>query len=288
MGSDVDDALALAYCLKHPDIDLVAITTVADDVVERAKIAWRILRSGDRTDIQIAPGIGWEGPIAGRKSWFGHEPRLLDGDEPSDFPLDGVNVLLEATQSSDVEVATIGMQSNVAAAIERDGTFVDRVKRLDVMGGVFAPVRIGDMRIPPSYDHNLVVDPESSLRSLNAGMPTLYLGIDVTVHARLLPSHVEELRSGDQLCQEIARQLDIWAPTSHMPEGVAAVLHDPLLVSCIVERRFVTSEIMPITVAMHEGAVRTFIDPVEGQPAEVITSVDGDAFANHFVEVVLS
>jgi purine nucleosidase len=288
MGSDVDDALALAYVLKHPDINLVAVTTVADDVIQRAQIAYRVLAAAGRTDIEIAPGVGWDEPIAGRKSWFGHEPKLLTGDEPTEFGRDGVELLIEETDKRSLDVATIGMQSNIAAALDRDPLFAERVKRLDVMGGVFAPVQIGDLVIPPSGDHNLMVDPAASVRALSTGMPMFYVGIDVTVHAHLLPSHVDALRAGDDLCREIARQLDIWAPTSHMPEGIAAILHDPLLVACTVDRRFVTSEMMPITVAIHDGVVRTFIDPVEGKPAEVITSVDGARFADHWLEVVLS
>jgi len=46
----------------------------------------------------------------------------------------------------------------------------------------------------------------------------------------------------------------------------------------MVDRRFVTSMEARVTVAMHDGHVRTFIDPAAGQPAEIITSVDGSAF----------
>ena len=39
---------------------------------------------------------------------------------------------------------------------------------------------------------------------------------------------------------------------------------------------------------MHDGHVRTFVDPVEGQVAEVVRSVDADAFADWWLDVVLS
>ena len=38
IGTDVDDALALAYALRHPALDLQAVTTVSGDSRARAAI----------------------------------------------------------------------------------------------------------------------------------------------------------------------------------------------------------------------------------------------------------
>jgi inosine-uridine nucleoside N-ribohydrolase len=109
----------------------------------------------------------------------------------------------------------------------------------------------------------------------------------------LLAFHVDALRAGDALCRELARQIDIWTPRLHatgrgiIPPEYVALLHDPLTVACMVDRRFVTSETMRVTVAMHRNHVRTFIDPADGREAEVITSVDGRAFADFWLETVL-
>jgi len=284
IGSDVDDALALAFCLRHPDIDLAAVTTVADDTVWRARIAAKLLRIAGCQEIPVAPGVGWERSPSGRRSRWEHDSEGFADDSLEDFDLEGVEVIIQETKRAPTEVATIGMQSNVAAALQRDPTIVERIVRLDVMGGMFAPL---DAR-PPSGDHNLVVDPDASVRSLNAGIPTMYVPIDVTFRAQLPTSHREELRKGDELCRALAHLLDIWADASDPPDGVAAILHDPLLVSCTVDRRFVTSEVMPVTVVRHGDACRTFVDPVVGHPCEVITSVDGPAFADFWLETVRS
>ncbi len=65
-----------------------------------------------------------------------------------------------------------------------------------------------------------------------------------------------------------------------------ATLHDPLTVACLVDRRFVSVEELPVTVAVHEGKVRTFIDPVDGVPAEVVTFVDANGFVDACLDVV--
>jgi inosine-uridine nucleoside N-ribohydrolase len=72
-----------------------------------------------------------------------------------------------------------------------------------------------------------------------------------------------------------------------IPEDHVCLLHDPLTVACMVDRRFVTSMTARVTVAMHQGHVRTFIDPAAGDEAEIITSVDAPAFADFWLETVL-
>jgi purine nucleosidase len=289
IGTDVDDALALAFALRHPDIDLVAVTTVADDTTRRAEIARMLLRLAGAADVEVAPGVGWTEPPDGRKSWIGHEGEGLvepNEQEPT-FTRDAVTLLVEETRDGGVEVATVGMQSNIAAALDLEPGFARNVERLDVMGGVFAPIRVGDGVVPPSADHNLMVDTQASVRALNAGIPAMYVPLDVTVNASLPRSHLERLRRGDDLCRALANLVDVWIRVAKLPEPHAAFLHDPLTVACTVDRRFVTSEVLPVTVAMRDGAVRTFIDRVEGTPAEVITSVDGPAFADFWLETVL-
>ena len=289
MGTDVDDALALAFALRHPDIELVAVTTVADDVVRRAQIAQKLLRIAGCDDIEVAPGVGWTEPPASRRSWGGHEGvGFLDADdEARTFERDGVALLLEETRDGDIEIATVGMQSNVAAAVERDPSLRARVARLDVMGGAFAPIIVGGVERPPAFDHNLIVDPAASLRSLNAGFEAMYTPVDVTVQAPLRTSHLEALGDGDELCRALVPMLELWRNHANYPDDTAALLHDPLAVACAVDRSFVTVERLPVTVAMHDGAVRTFIDPVQGREADVVTSVDAKPFADFWLETVL-
>lgn len=280
IGSDVDDALALAFALCHPDIDLRAVTTVADDTTLRAHIAQKLLAIAGRDDVEVAPGVAWDRSPSGRKSAWGHEGRgIIEPDAPRPpFRRDAVSVLLA---QDGAEVCTIGMQSNVAAAIERDPSFAARVPRLNVMGGLFDP----DM--PTPRDHNLVVDPQASLRSLNAPFPAmLYVPVDVTVTVPLPRSHLEELRRGDELCRALARLVDVWIEVADPPDDVAAILHDPLAVACVVDKRFVTTETLPVAVVPQHGSVRTLVDEA-GRPAEVVRSADAARFADFWLETVL-
>lgn len=298
IGTDVDDALALAFALRHPDLDLRAVTTVSGDTQRRALIAKKLLRLAGRDDVEVAAGVSDEVSDPRRSPEAGHEDEML-GVYPLDLEVsrrDAVTLLLEECAEHHYEVATVGMQSNVAAALDADASFAADVPRLTVMGGVFAPVEFLGSPLPPSVDHNLNVDKPASLRALNAGMTTLYVPCDVTFATWFTASQLERLRAGDALCRELARQIDVWAVALRsrgrgiIPDDYVCLLHDPLAVACITAagRRFVTIEPMRVTAAMHEGSVRTFIDPAAGRPAEVVTSVDATAFSEFFLETVLS
>ena len=124
-------------------------------------------------------------------------------------------------------------------------------------------------------------------------MRLLYVPLDVTLETYLTRAQVERLRQGDDLCRALAKLCDIWAPILHgftdgrLPPDHVAVMHDPLTVATLVDERFVTIEELPVTVVAHHDEVRTFVDPVAGRPAEVVTSVAPGDFGEFWLETVL-
>ena len=297
IGTDVDDALALGFAVRNPDLDLRAVTTVSGDTVRRARIAKKLLLIAGRGDIEVAAGErGLQSqPLRGAEA--GHEDAML-GAVSTDLALserDAVTLLLDECEAHRYEIATVGMQSNIAAALERDPGFGATVPRVTVMGGVFAPVDFLGNALPPSIDHNLNVDQPAALRALSAGIPAVYVPCDATFSTWLKAAHLDQLRKGDALCRELARQIDVWTPHLHrggrgiIPPEYVALLHDPLAVACMVDagRRFVTTQTVRVTVAMHHGHVRTFIDPAAGREAEIVTGVDAAGFAEFWLATVL-
>lgn len=282
IGTDADDAIALALAIRHPEIDLRAVTTVSGDARRRARIARKLLLLAGRDDVEVAAGTGFAG------GELGHEGEgILDaGDVGLEISeRDGVELLAAAD-----EVVTIGPQTNLAAAVARGA----RIRRLTVMGGAFAPiVDLGETQ-PPSADHNLVCDADASVTSLSAGFPTLYVPLDVTAATYLTPDDVMRLHRGDALCRAVAHMVDVWTialrrlTNGAYPAGRAVALHDPLAVACTVERGFVTVERLPVTVVRRGDLVRTFVDPVEGAESDVVRSVDVAALREFVLEHLLA
>ena len=57
IGSDIDDAVCLAYLLAQPACDLLGITTVSGEADHRAMLASALCRVAGR-DVPIFPGAG--------------------------------------------------------------------------------------------------------------------------------------------------------------------------------------------------------------------------------------
>ncbi|HUH08060.1 MAG TPA: nucleoside hydrolase, partial [Egibacteraceae bacterium] len=68
IGTDVDDALALAFAVRHPDIELRAVTTVSGDTRRRARIAATLLSLAGRDDIEVAAGLDTPPTAPGRRA----------------------------------------------------------------------------------------------------------------------------------------------------------------------------------------------------------------------------
>jgi purine nucleosidase len=295
IGTDMDDALALAYALRHPKIDLHAVTTVSGDTRLRARLARKLLDLAGAPEVEVAAGLATPTGPGRRDPWAGHEGEgvLEPGEELPLSERDAVEVLVADAPGR--TVATIGMPTNVAAAFAREPALPRRVRRLAVMGGIFSLTRSDSITFWPSTDHNLNVHPEASVAALNAGAPALYVPLDVTARTYVTREHQEALRGGDDLCAAIARLIDVWAPFMHrivgdgrIPAHVVGALHDPLTVACLVDKRFVTIERLPVTVVEVDGIARTFVDPVCGHHADVVRSVDADGFVRHLVDLLLA
>src|SRR5688572_19559223 len=56
IGTDIDDAWALAFVAKHPGFETLAVTITDADTPARAKVACKLLHRAGRTDIPVAVG----------------------------------------------------------------------------------------------------------------------------------------------------------------------------------------------------------------------------------------
>ena len=298
IGTDVDDALALAFALRHPEIELAAVTTVSGDTRRRAQIAAKLIALNGGPQIEVAAGLSQPLGGQGRTFWAGHEGRGLlgEGEDIPISPRDGVDVIVDTLLAEEMEVVTIGPLTNLAAALEREPRIAERIPRLTLMGGLFQRPEPQRTALPFSVEYNLNADPQAAVAVLSTPIPTTCVPADVTMRTYLLDEHVRRLEaSADPLLQALARLVRVWTPVLanlfgitgvSLPQGLAAITHDPLALATLVERRFVTAEILPVALAVAGGFLRTFIDPVAGREVEVVTDVDADTFAASLLETL--
>ena len=85
IGTDVDDAVAIAYLLAHPDCELLGITTVTGEAKKRASLASVLCQAAGK-NIPIYPGA--DHPMQGeqRQRMAQHADVLPHWPHETDFP----------------------------------------------------------------------------------------------------------------------------------------------------------------------------------------------------------
>lgn len=289
VGTDVDDALAIALVLASPEIDLCGITTVSGDVGLRARIAKKLLSLGGRLDVPVAAGV--REPVLRQRSffWLGHEGQgiLNHTDETPLAAVHAVDLLIDTVLRERPQVVAIGPLSNLAVAIMKEPAVIGAVPHLTVMGGA-----LGRTPEIPASEYNLGSDAEAALVVLNAGIPTTLVPLDVTWQVALTEVELLRLRrSPSPLVQTLCDAIDVWAPLQRgffedlptFARATVALLHDPLTVAVLIDRSLAGFERLHLRPAIVDGAFRLLADS-DGPAFDVATSVDAPRFVEFMVQ----
>jgi len=300
IGSDVDDALALALILAARDVlDLVAVTTVGRGGAVRARVAASLLGLAGRRDVEVS--IGEERPLLRpeeRFNWFGHEERCIAASPLAPISSEPApeRIARAVREVPGLELVAVGPMTNLARALALDPDLAGRVAGLTIMGGHLREARIGELVCAPGIDYNLCSDPEASVAVLGAGFRTTLVPADVTLQTWMRDRDVARLDAGGPLARALADQVRIWTPVQRriftgiggtLAPDNAAFLHDPLTVLAHVDPSPLGFEELRILAALERGVLRTFeIDPALGMgaPMRVATSVAAAAAAARIVD----
>jgi purine nucleosidase len=174
-----DDAVALIMALRAPDVEVVAITTVAGNVdVDQA--TRNALYTVELCGADVPVFRGTEKPLQRdheNAAWFHGQDGLGDHGYPApprnEEKLHAVDAMIEAIEANPgIVVVTLGPLTNVALALTRQPGIAARVGRCVVMGG--APCCEGN--VTPAAEYNIWVDPEAARIVLLSGLPVELVG----------------------------------------------------------------------------------------------------------------
>ena len=288
VGTDVDDAIAIALLLAAPELDVRAVTTVSGDVDRRARIAKKLMTLGGRGDVPVAAGVRL--PVLRQRNflWLGHEGKaIVDDDERLALaPMPAVDLLIETILREHPQVVTIGPLSNLAVAIMKEPSVIAAIAHLTVMGGC-----IGRAAGLPAGEYNLGSDAEAAVLVLNAGIPTTLVPLDVTMRVFFTTAELARLRkAASPLVQTLCDAIEVWAPihaaffaaTRTFDPSTVAFLHDPLALAVVFDRSLVTMQRRRLRPSIVDGVFRL---PADDDAPEIEVAVDVDA--PRFVEFLV-
>ncbi|HZQ17040.1 MAG TPA: nucleoside hydrolase [Gaiellaceae bacterium] len=289
-----DDAIAILLALASPEVELVAITTVAgNQTLEKTTAnALRMLELAGRTDIPVYAGA--DAPILRQRDVAAHVHGESGLDGPG-LPPPGttprgehaVAYLADLYRGADkpVLVAT-GPLTNVGLLL---ATYPDaRPDRVVSMGG-----SIGEGNRTPAAEFNIWADPEAAQRTFTAGLDTTMVGLDVTHRALIRDEHTERMRQAGRVGQVVAELMDFYAlfHRARYPELGGSPMHDPVCVAHLVDPTLLDVRDAVIDVDCTDGPSRgrTNVD-VRGREhfgppnAKAAVGIDGGRFADLVVE----
>lgn len=221
IGSDVDDALALAVLLgRSPEAHLEAVVTVYGDTLLRARLAQRYARLAGRS---IRVYAGEKLTRSGRDVWWaGHEGTLHDAlDDERVEPEAGVDALLRIVLEApgEIDLIAVGPLTNIAAAIDRDTAFGPALRGLWIMGGGFGIGRA---------EHNIRSDVDAARIVFGAGIPTTVAGLEITERLTVDQGQLTTIADSGPLGAALRRDIHQWwefrRETWNVPHDPVAVL----------------------------------------------------------------
>lgn len=303
----IDDALAIAYLLASPEVELVGIGTVSGNVsaAQGAENTLRILSLAGRGDIPVAVGShdALARPFDGGATHV-HGGNGIGGVELPETDLTPIDetapeLLLRLAREHEgrLEVITIGPVTNIALALRLDQELPGRVAAVTAMGG--AAYASGN--VTPVAEANIWNDPEAAVVMLSAPWPVTLVPLDVTVENIFEEEHLAALLAAEQpLTRAVGEMLGFYFDFYVDLYGRrASALHDPLAAALAVGTIVATdAPLVDVVVDATAGPARgqTICDlrgqrlgPVDQPGAHIRVVLDTDRpLAPHLLERLLA
>jgi pyrimidine-specific ribonucleoside hydrolase len=237
----VDDALAIIYAMRSPEINVKAITTVAGNVeVDKCTRNVRHLleyftdaekpgvvqgaRKPMKVDLVTAPEVHGADGLGNTQSRQRHGQHS-GGNRAAECIRD----FCEAYGGQLIVVA-LGPLTNIARALKKYPKSLSKVKRIVTMGGAFrVPGNTG-----PVAEFNYFVDPHAAHMVLNSGLPITVVPLDLTQQMVFTRAEAVQAtkRSGSRLTAFVLQFTRDYMHYHLKTEGFeGGFLHDPMAVA---------------------------------------------------------
>ena len=222
IGSDIDDAFAVALLLSSPEFEVLGIVTDYGNTPKRANIVCRMLYETGNEDIPV---------VVGEKTDDHHDPQFHWGqgfDKITPIEQSGSDFIIEKLQQHPNEVIlfTVGPVTNIGNVVEKNPDVLKKAKHIYSMFGSFY---MGYGKHPvPSAEWNVRADVDASQKMASAGADITYAGLDVTTFVNLEEDRrLELLMRQSPLTNALSGLYTLWpheTPTLYDPVAIGMYL----------------------------------------------------------------
>jgi inosine-uridine nucleoside N-ribohydrolase len=249
IGDDIDDAYALGFLLRSPEVKLLGVTTAFGDTHLRARLTTRFLNAAGRGNVPV-----YEGPKTIAKSDF--TQRKWAEVSPDRVYPDAIEFILDTIRKNPGQITLVSVAplTNVGALIEKDPATFRKLKRVVIMGG---SVEHGyGSNVEPQAEWNIENDVAAAKALFASGVPLYVMPLDST-HIPLDPARQSELFEKKTGMAKALEELTA--------EWSAATKHQsPTLFDAVAAAYAVKKEICPTTAMRIEVDDKGFTRRVDG------------------------
>lgn len=263
LDTGVDDALALAYAIADPNIDLIgAVASYGNNLLEQTA----------KNSLQLLELLGQDVPVfkgLSHSSTTDHftvmqvSKEIHGNNGIGDISLpeprhqvqtkDGVDFIIEAAHqySKDLIVVPTGPLTNLAAALHRDPQISRLIGNVTLMGGALTV----EGNVSEVAEANINQDAEAANEVFTSQLPITMVGLDVTLRTLLTKKETQQWRNLGTPAGIAYAELTDFYIDAYYRLGIdkhGCAIHDPLAVGVAIDPSFVTTLALPMKVITSE------------------------------------
>lgn len=307
----VDDAMALLLLARHPEVELVGITSVfgnapIETTTRNALYLKQLFGIAAPVARGAAKALGSADMPAGAAFVHGDNglgnipiPEVTAKADPrpaAQFIVDSVRA-----HPGEVTIVAVGRMTNLAEALALDPGIAPLVKAVSVMGGAFG--RNGHFgNVTPVAEANIIGDPVAADIVFGAAWPMTIVGLDVTHESVMTDAYMQSLAAeagtDGAFLWEVSRfYAGFYTRSQQYLDGFA--VHDSSAVAAVLHPEFFTYARGPVRV-IADGIARgqTILRPEgyydrardwDGRPScNVAVTVDAAAFLRFYRDTIIN
>lgn len=238
-----DDAIAILLALASPELEVLAISTVAGNVplALTSRNARMVCELAGRPDLPVHAGA--DRPLLRPlvTAEHVHGKTGLDGYElpaPA-MPLQAehsVDLIIRSVMerpAGSVTLCPLGPLTNIALALQKEPALAQRIGRIVLMGGGC----FEGGNITPAAEFNCYVDPHAAAVVFSSGVPITMVPLDCTHQALTSPARIAAVRAlGGRIGPAVAGWLAFAERFDEQKYGQqGGPLHDPCVIAWLIK-----------------------------------------------------
>ena len=309
-GANVDDALALLYALRTPELDCRAVWTVfgntpsdtgakcAQEIVDRAALSGQTpphIQQGSTHPLR-ASTQRWDqqrkeyaSSPEGISAWGDGRfvPLAGDGDSSTDEAVaeklfrdvaDGASAGAATSVDQKLTIVAIGPLTNIARLLAVHPECSELIEQIVLMGGCFG---FDDL-----VDTNFAVDPEAAQIVFDSAIPLTIVPLDTTRTTHMSAERWDRMLKACEetdLAGALRQWINPWLAFSQQTRPVDGMwVHDLVTLFALTNPELVTIE--EAHCAVNEAG--KLMRRSDGRPASVVTAVDNESLLGALEQVI--